>query len=308
MEARLSTLARQQYGLITREQLRRVGFGEAGIDERIRTKRLHRLHRGVYALGHDALKSEAYWLAAVLACGPGAVLSHAGAAAHWNIRQSAAATIDVTVPTRAGRTKRTRIRVHRSGRLSPEETTIHEGIPTTTVARTLLDLADVMAPQALERAIGEADYLGLLDMTSLIAVVEANPGRRGQRVLEAAAGPRELTRSELEQRFLEMVSRRGLPRPQVNAIVERYEVDFHWPEDMLIVETDGYAAHGTRARFERDRERDRRLLRAGFRTVRLTARTYDEDATAADLEAFLSRSRASSKPPRRSSTSAARAM
>jgi hypothetical protein len=309
LEARLAAVARRQYGLITRDQLRRLGVGEHGIAERVRTRRLHRLHRGVYAVGHDALKPEAHWLAAVLACGEGAVLSHASAAAHWGIRPSAAALVDVTVPARSGRGRRNGIRVHRSGRLRATEVTVHEGIPVTTVARTLLDLADTLQDQALKRTIDEAEYQRLLDMTPLIAVVQGNPGRRGAKVLELARAAPELTRSELEQRFLELVTRRGLPRPLLGARVEGYEIDFLWPADKVIVEVDGFAAHGTRSAFERDRIRDRRLLRAGYRTIRPTDRTlrYDEDAIAADLEALLSRSRCSSKPPRRSRISAASA-
>jgi Transcriptional regulator, AbiEi antitoxin/Protein of unknown function (DUF559)/AbiEi antitoxin C-terminal domain len=308
-DARVSAVARRQYGVITRAQLRRLGIGETGIRERIRTERLHRLHRGVFAVGHDALKPEARWLAAVLACGKGAVLSHASAAAHWGIRRSAAARIDVTIPLRAGRRRRKGIRVHRSGRLSRDEVTFREGIPTTTVERTLLDLADALGTGALKRTIAEAEYLRLLDMTALTAVVKANPGRRGQRVLELARAEPEWTRSELEQRFLDFVDRHNLPRPLVNATVEGYEVDFLWPADQLIVELDGFAAHGTRSAFERDRRRDRHLARKGLRPVRVTARAlaYDDDAIAADLDALTSRSRASSKSPRRSRISAASA-
>jgi very-short-patch-repair endonuclease len=308
LDARVSAVARRQYGVITREQMRRLGLGEHGIAERVRTKRLHRLHRGVYAVGHDALRPEARWLAAVLACGEEAVLSHASAAAHWGIRRSAAVRIDVTVPSRSGRTRRRGIRIHRSGRLAAEEVTVHEDIPTTTVARTLLDLADALTTGALKRTIAEAEYLRLLDMTSLIAAVQANPGRRGARVLTIARAEPEWTRSELEDRFLEMVERRGLPRPLVNATVEGYEVDFLWPADKLIVELDGFAAHGTRSAFERNRRRDRRLARK-LRTVRVTADglRYDEDAIAADLDALTSRSRASSKSPSRSRISAASA-
>jgi predicted transcriptional regulator of viral defense system len=309
LDARLAAVARRQYGLVTRKQLRCLGVSEHGIAERIRTRRLHRLHRGVYAVGHDALKREAHWLAAVLACGPGAVLSHASAAAHWGIRQSAAANVDVTVPARSGRRRRKGIRIHRSSRLSKEETTVHEGIATTTVARTLLDLADSLPTQALKRTIDEAEYMRLLDMTSLTAVVNGNPGRRARRVLELVESPQEMTRSKLEQRFLELVERHGLPRPLVNAQLMGYEVDFLWPEDKVIVEVDSRAAHGTREAFERDRLRDRRLLRAGYRTVRVTdlGLRYDEDAIAADLDALVSRSRCSSKSPSRSRTSAAKA-
>ncbi len=309
VDALIYAVAKRQRGVITREQLRRLGLSEHGIAERIRTGRLHRLHRGVYAVGHDVLRPEAYWLAAVLACGEGAVLSHASAAAHWGIRPSAAASVDVTVPVRSGRRSRKGIRLHRSGRLGEREVTVHEGIPVTTVARTLLDLADVLPRHALKRTIDEAEYQRLVDMTALIAAVQENPGRRGAQVIELARAEAEMTRSELEQRFLALVDRHGLPRPRVNSRVEGYEVDFVWPEDRVIVEIDGRAAHGTRSAFERDRLRDRRLLRAGFRTIRLTDRAlrYEEDAIVADLEVLLSRSCASSNPSRCSRTSAASA-
>ncbi|MDQ5833085.1 MAG: type IV toxin-antitoxin system AbiEi family antitoxin domain-containing protein [Actinomycetota bacterium] len=159
---------------MTRAQLIAAGVGETGIEERVRTHRLLRLHRGVYALGHRELKGEGHWMAAVLACGPGAVLSHASAAAHWNIRVSASSYVDVTVPTRAGRMKRKGLRIHRSGRLGPTQVTMHEGIPVTTLARTLLDLADILNLQGLKRAIHEADYLRLLDMTALIEGYEVD--------------------------------------------------------------------------------------------------------------------------------------
>lgn len=245
----------------------------------------------------------------MLACGDGAVLSHASAAAHWNIRPTAAALVDITVPVRSGRRRRKGVRVHRSSRLAANEVTRHQGIPVTTVARTLLDLADVLPDQALKRAIDEAEYQRVLDMGTLVAAARGNPGRRGKRVLVLATNPAELTRSELEERFLALVERHGLPRPQVGVPLMGYEADFLWPEHRVIVETDSRRAHATRKRFETDRLRDRRLLRAGYRTVRLTDRAlrYDEDAIAADLAALLSRPRASSNSPRRSSTSAASA-
>jgi very-short-patch-repair endonuclease len=309
IEPRLAALAGRQYGVVSREQLRRLGVGETGIEERLRTKRLHRLHRGVYSVGHGALRPEAYRIAAVLACGPGAALSHTAAASHLQIRPSSATRIDVSVPARSGRRHRPGIRVHRCRRLEPEDVTVHELIPVTTVARTLLDLADVLNEQALKRAIDEAEYRRLLDMTALIAVVDRNPGRGGARLLTAVKGPMELTRSALEDRFLSLARRRGWGRPRVNARVEGYEVDFYWPGARLVVEIDGFAAHGTRARFESDRVRDRRLARKGLQTIRLTANAlrYDEDAIAADLEAAFSRERASSNPSRRASTSSASA-
>ena len=239
-------------------------------------------------------------MAAVLACGPGSVLSHFDAAAHWNIRQSHSAHVHVTVPTRAGRLRRKGLRIHRSGRLGADQVTIREAIPVTSLPRTLLDLADVLSDQALRRAIHESEYLRLFDLTALIAVVGANPGRRGAKLLRAAKSPPEMTKTELETRFLAIVERHDLPRPKVNRQVEGYEVDFIWPDRKLIVETDGFTAHGTRRAFEADRVRDRRLGRAGFRTIRLTPRSLAYEAEiVADLEAML--------PPTRVSTSSARA-
>ncbi len=310
VDVAVAAVAQRQYGLVTRAQLRGLGVGETGIRQRIRTRRLHRIHRGVYAVGHCVLPARAHYLAAVLACGPGAALSHVAAAAHLGIRASAAARVDVTVPRRSGRRSPPGIRVHRSGRLTAEDVTVHEGIPVTTLARTLLDLADVLGDEALKRAVDEAEYLRLLDMTALIAAVHRNPGRRGARVIAAASGPLELTESALEDRFLALVERRGLPRPRVGATVAGYRADFYWPEAALVVELDGFAAHGTRTRFESDRRRDRVLARAGKRTIRLTANAlaYDEDAIADDLADAFSRSRASSNSPSRSSTSPASAM
>jgi very-short-patch-repair endonuclease len=310
VDVRLAAVAARQYGVVTRGQLRCLGVGETGIEERLRTRRLHRLYRGVYAVGHRVLRAEAHRMAAVLACGEGAVLSHLDAGAHWQIRQSSSGLIHVTVPVRSGRRGPNGIRIHRSGRLGPEEVTVHEGIPTTTVARTLLDLADVLSPQALKRAIDEADYRNLFDLTALIAVVEANPGRRAKKVMRALEGPQELTRSALEDRFIAFVERHALPRPRVNAWVAGHEVDFLWPQARLIVETDGRDAHGTRAAVHRDRAKDLKLRQAGYTVRRYSATQlrYDEEAIAAELAALLSDERASSNPPpSRSSTSPASA-
>jgi very-short-patch-repair endonuclease len=255
-----------------------------GISDWVQSGRLHRLYRGVYAYGHDRLRLEGRWLAAVYACGSGAVLSHRDAAQLWELRQSNASLIDVTVPARAGRRKRPGIRIHRSGRLAPEEVTERSGIPVTTVARTLLDLADVLDRQALRRAVTEAEYTGRLDHDSLIAVVQSNPGRRGEQVMEAVEGKRHRTRSPLEDRFLRLLERHGVEEPQSAVWIEGYEVDFVWPKVNLVVELDGLTAHATRAAVRRDRQRDRVLWRAGMRTIRLTAGDLeDPDAVLLDL-------------------------
>ena len=311
----LGEVARRQWGVLTRAQLAEAGLRDRGVFEWVSDGRLHRLYRGIYAYGHDRLRVEGRWLAAVLACGPGAVLSHGSAARMWEIRQSNSALIDVTVPSRAGRIRRKGIRIHRSGRLGPEEVTVRNGIPVTTVARTLLDLADVLDLQALRRAVTEAEYTNRFDLTSFNAVVQDNPGRRTRKLMTAAfEGRRHRTRSPLEDRFLRFKGRYGVEEPECNVHVEGYEVDFVWPRVGLVVELDGAAAHGTRAAVRRDRKKDRVLWRAGFRTMRLTDDALDaEEEVLADLVQAGVRvdswPRASSySPPKRVRISSASAM
>jgi hypothetical protein len=277
-------LARRQWGLVTRDQLIERGMSTRGISDWVRDGRLLRLHRGIYAYGHDRLRIEGRWLAAVLACGPGAALSHRSAALLWEIRQSSSGLVDVTVPSQNGRCERVGIRIHRSARLAADEVTAERGIPVTTLARTLLDLADVIHPQGLKRAITEAEYRGRFDLTSLTAVVHNNPGRRGAKVMRAAEQAGHRTRSPLEDRFLAFVDRWRVEDPESNVWLEGYEVDFLWRRVGLVVELDGAAEHGTRAAVRRDRKRDRVLWRAGFRTMRLTDDALDaEEEVALDL-------------------------
>ena len=187
---------------------------------------------------------------------------------------------------------------------------MRHGIPVTTVARTLLDLADVLQRQALKRVITEAEYLNLFDLAAINAVVDNNPGRRSAKLMDAVGKSGDRTRSQLEDRFLAFIERHRVEAPETGVWIEGYEADFIWPRAGLIVELDGFAAHRTRSTFNADRLRDRRLWTAGFRTMRLTSDALDdEDAVLADLAhagvSVPSRSRASSKPPRRSSTSPA---
>ena len=317
----LGELARRQWGVVTRAQLTEYGVGDSGVRDWVQSGKLHRLYRGIYAYGHDRLRIEGRWLAAVMACGPGAVLSHRDAARLWELRQSNSALVDVTVPSRNGRMRRRGLRIHRSGRLTPEEVTTRDGVPVTTVSRTLLDLADVLDPQALRRAVTEAEYTNRFDLDSLIAVVQGNPGRRGAKLMRAVEGRAHRTRSPLEDRFLRLLERNGVEGPESGVWIEGYEVDFVWPRVGLVVELDGVAAHGTRAAVTRDRKRDRVLWRAGFRTMRLTGDALDaEEEVLLDLAqggvgmesqagvSVESRPRASSNsPPRRPRTSSARA-
>ena len=233
-------------------------------------------------------------MAAVLACGSHAALSHRSAAALWGLRPTMRAAIDVTVPRRAG-FSRPGVDVHRARRLDPADVTRVRGVPCTTVARTLLDLAEVLDGQALGRACEQAEVLRILDRRAVDRVLARADGRHGApalRTVLAEVGCA-LTRSELEKRFLALCAAAGVPLPRVNAWLELdgggLEVDFLWDVQRLIVETDGHRTHGTRRAFERDRRRDQRLTLAGWRVVRVTWRqlTLDPDDVARTIGALL---------------------
>jgi hypothetical protein len=266
---RLAELASRQHAVVDVRQLEELGFDEAAIRRRVESGRLHRLYRGVYAVGHTVLNRDGRYLAAVLACGPRAVLSHRSAAALWGIRPSAAARFDVTVPHTSGVRSTSRIVVHRPRR--PYATTTHEGIPITTPGQTLADLAIALPRRALEKAAEQAEALRLD-----VRVPAEHPG--AERL--AAATAHDLgttTDSPLEDAFLELCDAHGIPRPLVQPIIEGYKVDFCWPAERLIVETDGYEHHGTRAGFERDRAKDARLTARGWRVMRFTRRQVRTD-------------------------------
>jgi predicted transcriptional regulator of viral defense system len=290
LDAAIAAIAARQHGVISLDQLRALGLTASAIRARVRRGSLIRLHRGVYAVGHAAIKVEGHLMAAVLACGEGAVLSHRAAAAHLDLRRSDRARIDVTVPGAGTRAKKG-IEIHRSRTLAPADVIRVENIPTTSVARTLLDLAEVVSAQALERAFDRAEFLQVLDMRALAEVMERNLGRRGLARLRALLSnldpARGRTRTELERLFLTLCANAGLPRPLVNAHLllegDYIEADFHWPAYRLVAETDGWATHSTRRAFQRDRHRDQLLLRAGYRVVRFTWRdVIDNPAWVAD--------------------------
>jgi predicted transcriptional regulator of viral defense system len=282
-DRRIAALATRQRGLIERWQLLALGLGTAGIDDWVARGRLHVIYRGVYALGHRALPRGAEWLAAVMSCGSGAVLSHRSAADLWELRSSSLSCIDVTVPVTTGRRSRGRIRLHRTRTLVPDQVVRLDGIPVTSIARTLVDLAEVVPPRALERVVDQAEALRRFDLASVRAVIDANPERSGcrriARLLDAHAIGTTLTRSGLEEAFLAICGRAGVPGPLVNQRIAGLEVDFLWPEHRLVAETDSVRYHSTRRAFERDRERDALLLTHGFRVVRFTERRYAAAAT-----------------------------
>ena len=283
-------LASRQHGRVARRQLLALGLGPKAIHYRLTRSRLHAEYRGVYALGHAAPSREGRWMAAVLAGGPGAVLSHRSAGALWLIRPTGASKIDVTTPR--GQHPRPGIRFHRSS-LPEDEVTKEAGIPVTTVPRTLFDLAALLRPRQLERALGEAEVLQLWDELSLLDLLPRYPRRQGTRTVRAVLGMREagatITKSDLEVLFLEFVGRTGLPQGQANAEIEGLEVDHAWPDARVVVELDARSTHATLAAFEKDRERDRILLAAGWRTVRVTWRQleFTPDRLETDLRRLL---------------------
>jgi very-short-patch-repair endonuclease len=265
---RIAALAERQHGVITRAQLIGMGLTDQGIGRRVRDGRLHRVHQGVYAVGRPTLTTKGRFLAAVVSCGSEAALSHRSAAFLWGLLPERGPRVDVTVPRGGQRRRRGAVIIHRAA-LPAGDIALRDGIAVTTPARTLVDLADILPRRPLERAFDEAAYLRL-DLGGLAP----RSGRRGSGVLASVLARHDAgatrTRSELEERMLRLCRRFRLPAPEVNATVEGYTADFVWREQRLIVETDGWEAHGTRAAFERDRRRDADLLAAGWRVLRIS--------------------------------------
>jgi very-short-patch-repair endonuclease len=293
IDAALAHLAAAQHGVGARWQFERLGITQNAIRRRVQSGRLHRLHRGVYAIGHTSLTRRSRWMAAVLRVGPDAALSLHSAAPLWGVRPGRGGPIHVSCPRRVSSLRG--IVVHQAP-LPADEVTTHDGIPVTTVPRTLLDLAAELTDEQLAWALNEAEVQRLHDALSLPVLIDRYPGRRGvrraRRVLAAFAGPR-LTRSQLERAFLDFLLRHGLPMPATNAQVtaggRRYECDFVWHDRRVIVELDGYDYHSSRHMFHADRRRDRALKAARWETVRVTEWDLrgDEASLRSDLRSVL---------------------
>ena len=273
----IAALGARQHGVVAMRQLTAIGLGRYAIHHRVRSGRLHRIHPGFYAVGHPKLTRQGHWMAAVLAYGPGTVLSHRTAAALWGFGHGAA-RIEITVPA-AWRSRGT-IRVHRTT-LHPDEHRVKDGIPVTAVARTILDLASVYTEERLARAVEDADRLELLDLGKLERAIAHRPRARGLNRLRAVLadyqGPRD-TRSDLERDFLAAIAQAGFPPPQTNVLVAGVLVDCVWPASKLVAELDSRAYHNTPRSFERDRVRDAILQRHGFRVLRVTRRRLEHAA------------------------------
>jgi very-short-patch-repair endonuclease len=258
-DASIARIAGRQHGVISLGQLEEAGIHRQGRTSRLRAGRLHRVHRSVFAVGHRGLSKAGRWMAAVLACGDAAILSHTSAGELWGMLRSrrppSPAGVDVevhvTVPTEAGRRRRPGIVVHRSRTLDASQAIIRLNIPVTTPSRTLSDLRRLLPQPQFAAALRQAEFLRLPI----------------ERQLEPDG-----TRSELEARFLSLCRRHRLPKPDVNAGIGPFTVDFLWPAERLVVEVDGWDSHGTRSAFEADRQRDIALTLLGYDVLRFTWR------------------------------------
>jgi len=268
----IAAIAERQGGVVARRQLVALGLSAAAIDHRLRSGRLHSVHRGVYSVGHRVLGVTGRRWAAVLACGDGAALAGVSAAAAYEIRRSASRAIHVLVG-RNGRARRDGIRLHWQRAIPADEITQLDGLPITTPARTLLDLAaGGLHGRHLEAAVDTADRKGLLDFADLHQLLARYPGRPGTPALKAVLARYRGgdTRSVLEEIVAELCNAYGLPRPLENCVIEGKVRDFYWPHSRLVVEADSYTWHRSPSALDDDRERDVELTLAGYRSLRFT--------------------------------------
>jgi len=295
----LRTLASRQHGVVARRQLLAAGLSSKMIERRAAGRQLVAIHRGVYAVGHDRLRREGRWLAAVLAVGDGAVLSHRDAAVLHGVRPPGDHLRWEVTTTGRGSSTRT-IRVFRTTTLEAEDIVSVGGIPATSIARTLVDLGGTVSRSQLTKALNEAERRRVFDLRAIERAMAATARRKGRGHAELRAALARLaaigagvTRSELEDRFLALLDAHDLPRPQTNYGIEGMEVDAAWPAQRLVVELDGWGAHGTRGAFQEDRERGNALELAGWLLLRFTWAdvTQSPRETAAMVRGALRRGR-----------------
>jgi very-short-patch-repair endonuclease len=275
LEAAIGANAAPQHGVVSLAQVNALGVSSDATRKRVSSGRWHRVYPGVFAIGHAPLTRDGHYMAAVLACGPGAGLSHRSAADKLGLRATHRSRIDIISPRRPGR-RHASIDAHTSRTLLPRDIKNVDGIPCTTIARTLLDLAAILPRRTVERAIDQAEILQLLDTKAIQDVLDRTHGHQGNAPLHSILNDHlpgsTPTRNDLEEAFLQICRTGGLPQPEVNAHIPfepiPYQADFLWREHQLIAETDGRDTHTTRQAFEHDRKRDQQLMLAGFRVVR----------------------------------------
>lgn len=290
-DAALAVLASRQHGVVSREQLLALGMTRDRIRRRLESRRLTRLHRGVYAVGHWSLTRASRELGAVLACGPEALLSHRAAGSRRGLLRGTA-PIEVTILH--GCKPRAGIVVHETRQLRPDDRDELDGIPITSVARTIVDLAAVLDHHRLTAVVNEAEVRRCFDLTEIERTIERFPGRRGIRrlrqVLETYAEAPGYSESEAERLLRRLCRRYGLPQPG-RVFLHGCELDFYWPDARLGVEVDSRTFHGTTRAFEEDRRRDRTLAAHGIQVARVTWRDLSRAPArlAGDLAAIRSR-------------------
>lgn len=267
-------MASRQHGVVSIAQLNAIGVTKDSVRRRVSSGKLHRIHRGVYAVGHSSLSHRGMWMAAALACGEGSVVSHRSAAELWRLLRPTGGPVEVSVAGYGGRSRRAGLRIHRRVAIRPEDVTRRYGIPVTRPAQTIVDLRGCVSPSQLRRAIRQASVLGL----PLGPDIVADP-----------------TRSDLELFFLRLCRRHRLPTPEVNVFIGSHDVDFLWRDARLVVETDGYGFHRGRQAFEDDRARDLDLRTRGYDVLRFSYRqVIDEpDRIATVVRSVLEAPRAS---------------
>lgn len=294
----IDRIARRQRYVVSHRQLVAAGVSRRAIQHRLATGRLRSLHRGVFLVGDVVAPALAAETAALLACGPGAVLSHLSAAYRWSLREPRDGPVHLTVAADRRPKLRAGVVVHRTSTFSATDVRRRDGLPVTSPTRTLLDLAAVLPERDLRWAVEEARVRRLITPQAFAAACRAHRGRRGAAALgriAAAVTPDPLaTRSEAERRLLDLIAAAGLPAPRANVRVAGHLVDLYWRAEGLVVELDGFAFHAHREAFERDRRRDGDLVLAGITVVRLTWRriTVEPAAVTALLSQLLDLGRA----------------
>ena len=267
-----------QNGVVTRGQLEGLGLDDQAIAKRVARSRLHRINQRVYSLTPQVMTERGRFMAAVLAGGPEAVLSHRAAAYLWGLVDTWKEPIDVTAPNRRGRSPRG-VAAHRDGSLQPNDKTSLLGIPCTSVARTLLDFAGIAPEWEVRKAVAQAEVLRILDKQRLRALLKRSRRRRGvarlRLILDTIHPQTKRTRSELERLFLDVLTKTTVPQPEVNIWLpapdgKRYQADFLWRDSELIVEADSRRFHDTDSAFVSERKRQQQLELAGWRVSRCT--------------------------------------
>jgi very-short-patch-repair endonuclease len=290
----IAELAKRQHGVVARVQLLRLGLSRRAIAARAERGLLHEVFLGVYIYGARRITRKGRWMAAVLAAGERAVLSHRSASRLWRLLPPAAERIDVICPP--GRVVRRNGIVSRQAALQDDEWLVHDAIPVTSPFRAIFDLAAVAEMRELERAFHEAEAREVTDRVSLPMLLERYPGRRGSKKLLAlleAGQPVGITRNDFEEAFVALVDDYGLRRPRMNADLALrgrfFEIDALWERERVAVELDSRSIHGTRKKFESDRQRGRILVAEGWRTIHVTWRQLQEEpaAIAEDLKKAL---------------------